>query len=143
MAQSFGDYFCDSDDRRALFYSDIATSNIFTFDKKIGLLSKILKRYPKLLADQQDTLIKDLREIQKFRNTLAHATLEFSLESAKDNGATFVSYKDGEKVATHVSAHDYETLRIKANMCNSEINSMRRLYPYREKTEEELAAEGL
>jgi len=90
-------HFCTDSENRALFFSLIMNSPEFTFYRKIGIFDELLKIcYPDLYKLHSD-LLKKLDKIRKFRNRLAHATLDITDNFLSKNAIDRVQIRYYEK----------------------------------------------
>ena len=102
-------YFCNNDQRKGLFFTEIANGQAMSFSIKINILSKIIKKdYRDILLKYPD-IIKRLNVIRDFRNKLAHAAVDLSEDALEKDGrfgVGFITFKNGKRHIKHVSLED-------------------------------------
>jgi len=123
-------YFCSNEKRRGLLLSEVFTNQSYGLRKKVLLLNKIVKADLDFYIEKNEWLFKDLNKLLKFRNDLAHATIDVSEKAHKnaEKQVGFIFYKNGKrhiKVITFEQADDY---RVKANMINGCLSDISKLY---------------
>ena len=122
-----------------MFFSEIATGQILSFLAKIDLLKKILKLdYPGYL-DNYPNLFSELEKVRKFRNKIAHATIDVSdtaLDKKEIDGVGFVFYKNGKRQVQFITLQEAENREVEINMISCNMHDIKRLLPfkYRSKT---------
>ena len=117
-------YFCYDDKRR-----DLALSEVFVrplqLRHKVGLLKKVLEKdFSWYLEKNSQAMFKDLETLMKFRNRLAHSTVDVSDEAlGKDpkEEVGFVFYSDGQRHVQKVTPQIVDDLQVKANMTHSRM----------------------
>ncbi|MCF7858008.1 MAG: hypothetical protein K9N07_01590 [Candidatus Cloacimonetes bacterium] len=67
------------DKERDFFINEIGRSSIISYNDKKKLALKIIENDKLLKGKERDKLIKDLSKIMKYRNALAHGSLEYSV----------------------------------------------------------------
>lgn len=127
------DYFCTIDEeKRKLFFTDVVNAYFFSLNSKKEVLVKIVKNdYPRYW-DEHSKVLKNLDDIIRFRNKLAHSVVdvsEIALVRPLEEGIGFVEWKDGEPI-TDADFNDWE---VKANMVSDCLSDIKRLLPYKEK----------
>jgi len=132
LAELLTEYFCTSDEfKQKLFFERVACQ--MSLEKKRNLLIEILKNdYPLYWAENDDVL-KDLQEIQTFRNKLAHSTLDVSDESLArplEEGIGFIQWKQG----VPITQAEFDNWCVRANMIYSTLSEIKMLLPYKETT---------
>jgi len=124
-------YFCNDDKKRALLMSEVFSNQAYGLRTKIMLLETIVKRdFDFYIKDKDnDCLFKDLDRLRKFRNDLAHATIDVSEKAHKnaDKEVGFVFYKNGERKTKIVSFKKADDYRVKANMVSGCLTEIGRL----------------
>jgi len=124
-------YFCNDDKKRALLMSEVFSNQAYGLRTKIKLLETIVKRdFDFYIKDKDnDCLFKDLDRLRKFRNDLAHATIDVSEKAHKnaDKEVGFVFYKNGERKTKLVSFKKADDYGVKANMVSGCLTEIGRL----------------
>jgi hypothetical protein len=111
-------YFCDNSARRDFFFSEVATGQSLMFAAKIRLLTKILKRDFHPYLDGHPLLLGQLDSARKYRNDLAHATLDVSdaaLGKTDVDRIGLVFFRDGEKQVRFVTLAESEERQLEIN----------------------------
>ena len=108
------EYFCTEDEsKREIFIYKIAEA--VSLNKKRNILIEIVKKdYPNYW-EKNSKFLKDLEEIQEFRNKLAHSVVDVSDEALKrplENGIGFIQWNQGNPI-TDNEFNDWE---VRANM---------------------------
>ena len=124
-------YFCTEDEnKQILFFEKVAEK--FSLQKKKEILIDIVKNdYPRYWEENKEFL-KDLQNIQEFRNKLAHSVIDVSDEAlAKpiEEGVGFVQWRTGKPITDK----EFEDWEVRANMISSTLSDIKRLLPYKEK----------
>ena len=90
-------YFCNDDKKKALLMSEVFSNQAYGLRTKTKLLETIVKRDFDFYIKDNACLFKDLDGLRKFRNDLAHATIDVSEKAHKnaDKEVGFVFYKNG------------------------------------------------
>lgn len=125
-------YFCEDSARRDFFFSEVATGQALMFAAKIKLLTKILKRDFKLYLEGHPQLLRQLDDARKYRNDLAHATLDVtdaSLDKKEVDGVGLVFFRDGEQQVRFVSLAESEDRQAEINMLISAARELQILLP--------------
>ena len=130
IAKLLTEYFCTSDAfKQEIFFERIACR--LSLEEKRNILIEIVKNdYPRYWKENGDFL-KDLQEIQTFRNKLAHSILDVSDESLArplDKGVGFIQWKKG----TPITEIEFDDWCVRANEILSTLSEIRRLLPYKE-----------
>jgi hypothetical protein len=109
LSDILGRYFCASEKRRNLFFSEIG--NKMTFSRKVALFEQIIlgefSDFEKTCPDFK----RRLDAFLEFRNVLAHSHIDTSrptLAKRKPNEVTFIIYKRGKVVGRRVTAAEGE-----------------------------------
>lgn len=97
VARILTKYFCvDDDEKRNLFFTRIAES--LSLNRKKDILLDMLKNdHPSYFESRKQDLA-ELRNIQEFRNKLAHSVVDVSpsaLERPIEAGVSFVQWRQG------------------------------------------------
>ena len=125
------EYFCTTDEcKRALFFRRVAEKLSLQKKKEI-LIHIVTDDYPRYWEEHKQFL-KDLQNIQEFRNKLAHSVVDVSekaLARPIEEGIGFVQWADGEPVTDR----EFEDWEVRANMVYSTLLEIKRLLPYKEK----------
>ena len=105
LSDILGRYFCESEKRRSLFFSEIG--NKLSFARKVALFERIiLSEFPDFEKTSPD-FKRRLDAFLEFRNVLAHCHIDTStptLTKRKPNEVTFIIYKPGKMVRRRVTA---------------------------------------
>ena len=125
------EYFCTEDEnKRELFFNEVAEK--LSLQKKKEILINIVKNdYPRYWEEDKQFL-NDLRNIQEFRNKLAHSVIDVSEEAlarSTEEGVGFVQWAKGEPITDR----EFEDWEVRANMVSSTLSDIKRLLPYKEK----------
>lgn len=97
---------------------------------KFDLIHKILERDFNFYLKKYPKIDKEVEKIRKFRNQLAHATIDVSDEVLKDTkieGVGFVIYKDGKRRVDLVTFEKAEDYAVKINMVLGNLSDILRL----------------
>jgi hypothetical protein len=131
LALLLTEYFCTSDSAKQEFFFDRIACKM-SLEEKRTLLMEIGKRdYPTLWQEHTE-LLKDLQELQTFRNKLAHSVLDVSpaaLARPLDHGVGFVQWKKG----TPITEEEMDKWCVRANMVNSTLATIKLLFPFKER----------
>lgn len=123
-------YFCTEDeDKRALFFTRVA-ENLSLQRKKEILIEIVKSDYPRYW-EKHKQFLNDLKNLQEFRNKLAHSIIDVSDEALArsiEEGVAFVQWKKGEPI-TDTEFQDWE---VRANMLSSTLSDIKRLLPFKE-----------
>lgn len=134
LSENIALFFCETEDRRLLFLSDVANDGFFTASKKRELVVRIAKRnYPSFYEGFKH-VAEDLQDIFEIRNILAHASLNNDPQDNKD-GLCFVYCKAGKVRKRVITDTELNDLRIRIKMCITSLEDMKKLYPYRDNAE--------
>ena len=124
------DYFCTSDPmKQELFFDRVACR--MSLEEKRTLLLEIGKRDYPTLWQRHTEFLKDLQELQMFRNKLAHSVVDVSpdaLERPIEHGVGFVQWKNGSPV----TEQEMDDWCVRANMVCGTLTSIKSLLPYKE-----------
>ena len=130
LALILTDYFCTTDSgKREIFFGQV-TRRMSLNQKREILVSIVQKDYPTFWDEHKD-FIRDLQQIQEFRNKLAHSVVDASdsaLARPLEEGVGFVQWRDAEPI-TDEELEDWE---VRTNMLASTLIDIRRLLPYKE-----------
>jgi hypothetical protein len=98
ISKILSDYFCTVPDKKNLLMSEVFTSQSYGLRTKVMLLKKILERDVDFYLKDHNWLFPDLEKLRKFRNDLAHATIDVSEKAHKkaDTQVGFIFYKNGK-----------------------------------------------
>ncbi len=123
-------YFCTEDEeKQTLFFSRVAEN--LSLQKKKEILIEIVKNdYPRYWEEHKQFL-HDLKNIQEFRNKLAHSILDVSDEALArpiEEGVGFVQWKKGEPITDD----EFQDWEVRANMLSSTLSDIKRLLPFKE-----------
>ncbi|MBQ0798886.1 MAG: hypothetical protein KBT63_06340 [Porticoccaceae bacterium] len=126
-------YFSPEEHKRDLLMSEVFTSQSYGLRTKVQLLKKIISNDLDFYLEDKEWFFSDLEKLRKFRNDLAHATLDVSEKAHKkaETQVGFIFYKNGKrhtKVVTFERADEY---RVKANMVSDCLNDIARIYGIR------------
>lgn len=125
------EYFCTEDEnKRELFFCKVAEKLSLQKKKEI-LIALVKKDYPRYW-DEHKQFLKDLQNIQEFRNKLAHSIIDVSEDALSrpiDEGIGFVQWAKGEPITDR----EFEEWGVRANMLGSTLSGIKRLLPYVEK----------
>ena len=130
IGEFLASYFCNDEKRRALFMSEITTNQSFALRTKVNLLKKIVKSEFDFYLEEYPEIFNELEKIRKFRNELAHATIDVSdkaLERGPEIGIGFVFYKNGKKHVKVISPKQAEDYHVRTNMLLSNLTNLLRL----------------
>jgi len=123
------EYFCTTDEnKQKLFFLKVA-GKMSLEQKKLVLIEIVKNDYPSYW-EQQKQFLNDLRNIQEFRNKLAHSVLDVSDEALLrplEDGIGFVQWKEGKPI-TDSQFNDWV---VKANMISSTLSDIKHLLPYK------------
>lgn len=124
------EYFCTTDtSKQELFFGRVACK--MSLEEKRNLLIEILKvDYPGYWRENADFL-KDIQELQMFRNKLAHSVLDVSNEALArplEAGVGFIQWKNGSPIPEH----ELDDWCVRANMVSGALSDIKRLLPYKE-----------
>ena len=125
-------YFCEDSARRDFFFSEVATGQSLMFAAKIKLLTKILKRDFRLYLEGHPQLLIQLDAARKYRNDLAHATLDVSdasLNKTEVDGIGLVFFRDGEQQVRFVTLTESEERQAEINVLISAARELQMLFP--------------
>jgi len=93
-------YFCHDDDtKRELFFNTIASH--LSLEKKKQIYSNILEIVNPIFHQNNKDLLQSLKQIQEFRNKLAHsivAITDVTLNRPIDDGVGFVQWRKGDPI---------------------------------------------
>jgi hypothetical protein len=123
-------YFCTNDDvKRELFFAEVAAA--MPLGKKRALLTAIIKQdYPRFWDEDGDP-IRDLRELQGFRNKLAHSMIDVSekaLARPIKEGIGFIQWNNGEPI----TEAEFNNWDARAVTTYATIRDLRQMLPYKE-----------
>lgn len=127
------DYFCTSEDedKRKLFYTKVVNGPFFSLNSKIEILVNIVKTdYPNYW-EENGQILRNLNEIIRFRNKLAHSVIDVSdtaLARPPEEGIGFVEWMEGEPITDE----EFNNWEVKANMVSSCLMDIKGLLPYKE-----------
>jgi hypothetical protein len=127
IAQIISHYFC-KEERRDVFFSEIATAEFFSYRNKISILKEILQKDYAFFLEEHPDLTKELGEIGEFRNILAHATLDVTDNALRRNpkdGVGFVSFQDGERVVKVFTEGDFNDWNGRMGTVSSYIEDLK------------------
>ena len=121
-------YFCTSQNRRKLFFSEVGVDiNLY---RKTELLLKILKHeFPAILV-AYPSLQEQLNAFRKFRNRLAHShidTSKLALRAKTTDEVTFIFYEDGKTKHQRVTRADAQLRAKEANQLRDDLLGIQRL----------------
>jgi hypothetical protein len=122
-------YFCTDQDKKEFFFENIATAPFLTFNSKRELLIQIVKRDYQFYWGEYGSTLKDLTEIMKFRNKLAHSIVDVSEDALRrplNNGIGFIEWKAGEPITDE----QFDEWEIKATMVLDCIYDIKRLLKF-------------
>lgn len=129
IAKLLTEYFCTSDPfKKELFFDRIACR--FSLEQKRILLVEIVKNDHPKYWEENGNFINDLKQIQKFRNKLAHSILEISDETLArplEEGVSFVQWDKGAPI----TEQELDDWCVRANMVLSTLTDIKRLLPYK------------
>lgn len=111
LAEIISHYFCRDEERRALFMSDVATSQFFSLRMKEDILKKIIRAECRPYLDQNPGIFKEFVSIRLLRNDIAHAIIDVSDEALIRGPASaigFVSFKDGKRHVRQITQAESE-----------------------------------
>jgi len=132
IAMILTDYFCTKDEeKRELFFRNIATAPSFSLKTKKDILVKIVKKDYPIYWDNNSDVLRHFEEIIEFRNKLAHSIVDVSDEALKrpiEDGIGFVEWQEGKPI----TQEDFDDLDAWATTVNSCLNDIRRLLPYKQ-----------
>jgi len=127
------EYFCTIDpSKQELFFERIACR--MSLEEKRTLLIEIVRRDYPSYWDKHAEFLKDLQELQTFRNKLAHSVLDVSDEALArplEAGVGFLQWKNG----TPIPERELDDWCVRANMVSSTLSSIKMLLPYKERTD--------
>ena len=127
------EYFCTSDlVKQELFFERVACK--MSLEEKRTLLIEVVKREHPSYWNEHATFLKDLQELQAFRNKLAHSVLDVSDEALArplEAGVGFLQWKNG----TPIPESELNDWCVRANMVSSTLAGIKMLLPYRERTD--------
>lgn len=135
IARLLTEYFCTSDPfKQELFFERIACRQ--SLEEKRNLLVDIVKNDYPHYWEENGQFLKDLQEIQTFRNRLAHSVLDVSdqaLARPLEDGIGFVQWNKG----TPITEREFNDWCVRANMVSSMLTEIKMLLPFREIQESE------
>ena len=130
LAKLLTEYFCtDDEDKQNLLFCKVAEK--FSLEKKKTLLIEIVKNDYPIYWEKNKTFLNGLKEIQEFRNKLAHSIVDVSDEALMrplEDGISFIQWKKGSPI-TDNGFQEYE---VKANMVLSTLREIKQLLPFKE-----------
>ncbi len=131
IAEILTDYFCrDDPDKQHLFFERIACR--LSLEEKRNVLTAIVKADYPSYWDDHASFLKDIQQLQVFRNKLAHSILDVSDEALArppEAGVGFVQWKGGEPV----TEHELDNWCARANMIAGTLKEIRMLLPFKER----------
>lgn len=131
IAMILTEYFCTEDEeKRDIFFTNVAGRLSLNLKKEI-LIEIVKKDYPRYW-DEHGQFLRDLKNIQEFRNKLAHSVVdvsEMALARPLDIGVGFVQWKQGQPITDQ----EFEDWEVRANMIHSTLSDIKRLLPFKEK----------
>lgn len=125
------EYFCQNDEeKREVFFTKVAEK--ISLQKKKEILIEIVENdYPKYWEENKEHF-KKLKDIQEFRNKLAHSIVDVSEEALLrpiDEGVGFIQWKQG----IPITDKEFEAFEDMASDVHSTISDIRMLLPFKEK----------
>ena len=102
-------HFCPEEDKRYQFFSLVINGTDITFSSKIKILKKLLELYYPDLSQKYPKVTKELNKVRDFRNKIAHAMLDNSLEFLAHRYTDRVQldvYQDGKEKKLVVTIMD-------------------------------------
>ena len=116
LSDVIANYFCADEQRRSLFFSDIALE--ISLRRKTELLMTLLKKdFPTMLT-KHPRLKHQLEALRLFRNRLAHSHTDTSkpaLSAATPDEVTFIYYRNGKMQRQKVTRADAQQRAREAN----------------------------
>lgn len=123
-------YFCEeNDEKRALFFTKVAEN--LSLQRKKDILIEIIKKEHPCYWEKHQHFLQELRNIQEFRNKLAHSIVDVSddaLERPIEYGVGFVQWQNG----VPITDSEFENWEVRLNMLNSTLSDIKHLLPYKE-----------
>jgi len=111
ISDIIGHYFCQNNNRFGHFVGIIMNKSGITLASKIKILGKILQyNHPKQYK-KYAKLMKQLKNVNEFRNLLAHSSSSYSqkfLSKKLDDRIVLAYYKDGKRVERIITKKDIE-----------------------------------
>ena len=130
IASLLTSYFCTEDtSKQELFFTRVAGR--MSLEEKRVLLTEIVKLdYPRYWEEHAEFL-RDLQQLQTFRNKLAHSIVDVS-ESALarpiEKGVGFVQWQ----ASSPITEQELDEWCARANMISSTLAGMKMLLPFKE-----------
>jgi len=121
-------YFCaDNKEKQELFFETMLI--VLSLEQKKALLIKIIKKdYPRFYKENQ-RILKDLDNVQTFRNKLAHSVIDLSDDALKRpaiDGVGFMQYEKGKPI----TEKEFQDWIVKTNMISSCLIDVFALLPF-------------
>jgi len=130
IAHILTEYFCLADPMvRELFFDRIACR--FSLEEKRTVLISMIKQEHPSFFKENSQYLNDIKELQSFRNKLAHSILDVSDEALArpiEDGVAFIQWKNG----TPITESEFDNWCVRANMVLSTLNDTKTLLPFRE-----------
>jgi len=131
IAKLLTEYFCTSDTfKQELFFERVAC-RLSLEQKRVLLVDLVKNDYPRYW-EENSSFINDLKELQEFRNKLAHSILDVSDETLSrplEEGISFVQWKKGAPI----TEREFDEWCARANMVSSTLTDIKRLLPFKER----------
>jgi hypothetical protein len=115
-------YFCTNEQRRPLFFSEIAVE--LSLYRKTELLIKLLKQEFPTIVTSHPRLKTQLDGLRTFRNLLAHSHIDTSrsaLSTRTQNEVTFIYYRNGKTERQKVTRADAQQRAKEVNQLRSTL----------------------
>lgn len=117
-------YFVEDRAKRSLFFSDVISGPDSSFSGRIAILKKAVLRSYQDFLDQQPRIFDQLDKIRRFRNRLAHSSVNYRKGGPTVDGGHRVVlefHEDGEQKSQIVTAIEF---RARLAECTEVIRSL-------------------
>ncbi len=129
IAHIISHYFC-KEEKRDVFYSEIATAEFFSYRNKVSILKKILQKEYDFFWKEHSNLTKELGKIGDFRNVMAHATIDVTDDALRRHpkkGVGFVSFQNGQRIVQVLTEADFNDWNGRMGTVSSDIDDLKRI----------------
>lgn len=130
IAKLLTEYFCrDDSEKQLLFFEQIACRQ--SLEEKRKLLIAIVKADYPSFWEERSQFLKDIQELQSFRNKLAHSILDVSEEALArplEAGVGFIQWNKGAPV----TERELDDWCVRANMVSGTLADIKQLLPFKE-----------
>jgi hypothetical protein len=130
VATLLTNYFCTEDESKREIFMAKVIGKMSLEMKRVVLIEIVKKDYPRYW-DSHGEFLRDLQDIQEFRNKLAHSVIDMSeaaLARPIEEGVGFVQWKDGAPITDK----EFENWEVRTNMLMGTLREIRRLLPFKE-----------